>query len=518
MHLPSRLHALVLVTTACGTPVVKPDTFARDVLEREPLPARYLQRVGGGEIRVDLDPGWMGDVDPTANLVFARVRPGLDAGVGEERTCLVLACLPEQDRLVLLPLEARESALDVLADGARREQARARVASWNAGGAEPDALEISIRAAVRDRLLGSPLPAPKHVFAVAANFPSHLRHDLAIDLDGEARAALSSARPRVFLKHPPVEIEGYPRAPDLGIEGLRGPFDGLVYPERIAVPADDPKAEPLEVPLRLDYEIEIGAVFGRALTPEDARSATDQELLAAVAGYVLATDTKARNPQVVNRLRGLELDESPADASPYRPDDEDLARALGAWDAQTCVLWSYAASFGGFTAIGPFFVAAPAGGEFPSRALASARSYGAQSERGEPVPAGLEVGVPYLRQCSLATREPHADRMIWSIPDIVRSILAGDGILPWPQGSEPRIEVGDVVSLGTPGGVVVTSRSPAGLFFLRGLLFWWAPHDWHDAFFDPDAKLYLLNGDVVFYWAEGLGFQRQPVVKSEGAE
>ena len=41
--------------------------------------------------------------------------------------------------------------------------------------------------------------------------------------------------------------------------------------------------------------------------------------------------------------------------------------------------------------------------------------------------------------------------------------------------------------------------------------------DWHNVFFDKNAGLYLHDGDEVFFWAEGLGFQHQKIrrVKTE---
>jgi hypothetical protein len=45
------------------------------------------------------------------------------------------------------------------------------------------------------------------------------------------------------------------------------------------------------------------------------------------------------------------------------------------------------------------------------------------------------------------------------------------------------------------------------------LLFWWRPHDFHDAFFEPDGELYLRHGDQLFLWGEGLGYQLHGVVR-----
>ena len=96
--------------------------------------------------------------------------------------------------------------------------------------------------------------------------------------------------------------------------------------------------------------------------------------------------------------------------------------------------------------------------------------------------------------------------MIWNVPQILKSILAPQNALSFLNG-QPRLEAGDIVVLGTPGGTVITSRSHALVDVLEDLVFWWDARDWHDAFFSNDIPLYLHHGDEVFYWAEGLGYQ-----------
>ena len=76
--------------------------------------------------------------------------------------------------------------------------------------------------------------------------------------------------------------------------------------------------------------------------------------------------------------------------------------------------------------------------------------------------------------------------------------------LPSPRLLHP----GDIISLGTPGGAVITVKPKAVVDLANALLFWWEPLDWHDAFFGGTAAMYLHPGDEVFFWAENLGYQR----------
>ena len=504
----------LLAIAGCGAPVVKPDAFALDVLEGNRIVSEHVVADRKGERRVEVETGWMADVAAGEELTFAALR--ID---GEARHCLVLRCEPEVDRLVLLPLGRGGGAgegkqlgpLDVLADEGLRAEMAAAVELARTRRIPDGAIERSLREVVDGALLTSPLPEPEHVFAVAANYPSHLRTDLAIEDAEEKAAGLATARPRVFLKHPVTRPFG-----SIGpSSSVVGPFEGLRFPERLFLPAEEGESGPEEAETRMDYEVEIGVVFGRDLGPADV-DATDAELRAAVAGYVLVSDAKARNPQIFSRVESAYRDVAP-ESAPYRIGDEDLARVLGPWDAKISTLWSYAASFGAFTAIGPFFVEAPADGSFPRRAMITARSYGPAASRGAVVPDGRRPDVAYLRQCSVATEDGHPDALIWEVPAIVRSILAPDSVLTFPDhpGDPPRIQAGDVLCLGTPGGTILTARR--GFHILRRILFWWVPRDWHDKFFSSNAGQYLRDGDVVFYWAEGLGFQVQRVAVERGA-
>ncbi len=497
------LGLLLLAAGGCRPTVVKKDAHDQSMLNRTPLPGAYLE---GDEADI-IQPGlqWMGRVDAGSSLTFANWR----SADGTQRFCAVVLCAPEEDRLVLLPLGSDETPLMVLSDPARRreyEQHLTAIREEMKVGLASDALiAVSLKEAVAAKRLGPPLPPPQQVLAVAANFPSHLKQDLAIN-DPQVIASLRRTRPRVFLKYPPVfPLSGMSPAEE--VTGIIGPFDPIRYPRTIHVPARDEKGRSVQVDTDVDYEAEIGMVIGRRLTWEDVEALSDQELYRTVIGYLLISDTKARNPQVVDRIisRGRPLPDEPG---PYMTGDEKIDRQLGFWDKETCRWWSYAAGWGDFAGLGPFLVAAPSDGALPDRMMIAGRSYAREAIRGRPVPPGHVPDTLYLRQSVIvSSREGYPDRMLWSIPQIIRSTLAPDNaldFLPAPRELHP----GDIISLGTPGGTVITAKSKRVVDWANALVFWWEPLDWHDAFFGGTKAMYLNPGDEVFFWAEDLGYQR----------
>ena len=99
-----------------------------------------------------------------------------------------------------------------------------------------------------------------------------------------------------------------------------------------------------------------------------------------------------------------------------------------------------------------------------------------------------------------------------TILKMLRSLLTPDSVFHI-GGRNARLEPGDIISLGTPGGTVLTAR-PQG--FVDFLLFWRGPRERHDVFFHKDAAHYLHHGDEVFFWAEGLGCQRLRIRRHRG--
>jgi 2-keto-4-pentenoate hydratase/2-oxohepta-3-ene-1,7-dioic acid hydratase in catechol pathway len=496
------LVALLAAAQGCGTPVVKPDAMDPGALARPPVSAGV--EVVGDERRVAPGIAWMSDVRPREHLVFAALR----RSHGAATFAVVVACDPGRDRLALLPLADGETPLDALADADRR----AELETLARADAPAGLVELPLEDTVRAGRLGVPLPPPRRVYAVAANYPSHVVHDLGFADAAEWRSVLAAGRPRVFLKHPATPAPGAAGPAPSG--GIIGPYDDVEFPALVLVPGDTEDAPPRPVAARIDYEVEVGAVIGRRLDAATVGDLDDDALRAAVAGLVLVSDAKARNPQVLLKVRGDDL--LPADDDPFRYGDDFLDAAAPIWDEQTCRWWSYAASFGRFTSIGPFFVAR--GGELrPGPAIASARGYAAEDVRGRPVPAGRAPDTLYLRQCAPTTTDPdHPDALYADLPAIIRSILAPGTPLGFAD-PEPRLEPGDVICLGTPGGVAFTSRPYRVFDLLEDVIFFWKPIDWHDALFDRDAGLYLRNGDRLFLWGEGLGFQLL-TVRSVGPE
>jgi len=491
------------VVVACSTPLVKPEAFAADVRARWPLPAAHLVAADHDEVLVEPGLHWMADLDFEAGLNFVGLTDS-----GRTNFAVVADCNPQQDHLVIVPLRPGETPLDVLR-GPRRAEVRGLVNRIRDAKPVADSRVLSLAQVIREHRLTTPIPPAHRVFAVAANFPSHVLHDLGgTDLAGHFDT-LRRSRARVFVKYPPTPPPGSDAKPPEGLTGLIGPYDPIEYTKEITVPADGEGKQPGTTATRLDYEVEIAVVISRELRPEDLPQLSDADLMRAVAGYVLMGDTKARNPQVINRLRSAER-EATDESRPYESGDEEVDAVIGTWDRITATWWSYAAGWGNYASVGPVFFA-PDGHSFEPRAMISARSYAPRDRRGFKIPGARRADTLYLRQCSVTTEGSHTDRLIWGVPSILRSILAPGSVLGDGTDDRPTLHPGDVISLGTPGGAVITSRSPGVIGFLRWLLFWWTPRDFHDAFFGSDVHLYLHDGDQVFYWAEGLGYQHHTV-------
>ena len=124
----------------------------------------------------------------------------------------------------------------------------------------------------------------------------------------------------------------------------------------------------------------------------------------------------------------------------------------------------------------------------PTHALICGRSYGPSESRSFPIPGEREPDRFYLRQCSRATEANGPDRMLWRIPQIVRAALDPDGALA-PTHDATKLQPGDVIALGTPGGITLTVRKRGLIRFLNRVFFWWNARDWHDAFFRNDVVI-----------------------------
>ena len=497
---------LSLCFSSCALrPPFKQGAFHPGVLEKQ---AKRLVKQGGGDYILDPQLAWLNDVKPSAALTFVNLR-----SKGGNCYYLVLKIDLAADTLILLPLRPDETPLSVLADGGRREELEKTVSLPSVQGS----VEVSLSASIASRQFGSPLPTPQRVYAVAANYPSHLQYDLGVAQRDNLRDLLSRARPRVFLKFPVTPPPGgdlqQVQASYDSFNTILGPFDDIVYPAKVFLPGEGEKPF-IEADSHLDYEVEIGIVLSRNLTWQDVKDAPDEQIRKAIAGYVLLSDAKLRNPQVFLRVLNDDRD-TPAD-DPYRIGDAALDAQFGIWDSVSASWWSHAASWGRYTSIGPFFVAASSTSDWTERAMISARSYSERAVRASDLPEGYSTDGFYLRQCSLTSElADENDRLVWNAAQIIRSILAPKNALEF-LGEKRLLEQGDIISLGTPGGVVITSSVPANVFdTLEDVFFWRKPLDWHDTFFSGKEHLYLRHGDELFLWAEGLGFQRLRVTQEQ---
>jgi 2-keto-4-pentenoate hydratase/2-oxohepta-3-ene-1,7-dioic acid hydratase in catechol pathway len=469
--------------------LTKVDALDADALTRTPLPGGMLEPRGGGNYSIEGDLEWFSDVRADGAGSFVGIRDD----DGAVRYARVLECDPDADRLRVAWLPAGASPVS---------------AGAGPGPGAPGE-DLVLSSLIAEARFAPPIPPPARVYAVVSNFRSHLVHDLRFDEDdvGDLVEAMGATRPRVFLKYPTTAAPGS-SGPER--ESLPGAFDGITFPSETALPSEEDLEQGGGSALtRLDYEVELGVVIGRDLSWDDVQGMDDAAIVDAIAGTLLVSDVKSRNPQVFGRA--YEKDLEPRIDSTYRMHDAEFAERFGQWDETICLWWSHAASNGPYAALGPVFAAGAFGGA-DSHLLLAGRSYADAADRPFPPPPGVRADRLYVRQLASATfEETYADAMIWSIPDVVRSILdPRDNALAFMKGG-PRLERGDVIALGTPGGVVLTAPSDKVSKAANFVLFWFSPLDWHNAFFKKTDRLYLQPGDQVFFWGEGLGFQRHRI-------
>ena len=492
---------LMLYSSAsCSTSNQKFEAINEEYLNQKPIPANYLTKDEFGATIIKSEPGWTANISSKSNLTFAKLRI-TDNG---EIFVIILNVDPIADEIIVLPLSHNETPLSVLTNKDLKEQYINKVEQYQTNQTLSNIQIHSLTKLIKENQLGVPIPKPTHIFAVAANYPSHLEYDLGIKNANEYKQELAKARPRVFLKYP-LTIPPGAEIVDEPCEKLHqiiGPYDRAYYTKKIAVPGQS-TTDTQAVIARIDYEAEIGAVIGRDLMWQDVEHASDEEILNAVAGYVLVNDTKARNPQVM--LNILRHEEKVSKENTYRVGNDFLDERLGVWDQQTNLWWSYAASWGGVHSLGPFFVEAKHNENFPERIVIGARSFGDMRE--SLVPEDYLSNMLYLRQLALTTHDENTeDGLIWSLPDIVRSILAPESALEFID-TALTIKQGDIISLGTPGGTVITVKAPKVFRIVEDIAVWLDPIDWHNLFFKGDAQLYLEGNDSIFIWGTGLGFQ-----------
>jgi hypothetical protein len=166
--------------SACASPIVKPEVFDPDVLARARSHGPLIEPdLDGAEMRVEDSVEWM-RLRPGDHLTFV----GLRSAPGTIVYCLALECVPEQDSLTVLPLGDNETPLTALADSSRQAELTAVLRQYRRDPAGMDqVIRLSLREAIDKKQLGPPIPDPGRVLAVAANYPSRLRDDLATDPD-----------------------------------------------------------------------------------------------------------------------------------------------------------------------------------------------------------------------------------------------------------------------------------------------------------------------------------------------
>ncbi len=447
---------------------------------------------------------WLKSIKPEDNVTFVSYRT-----IDKNIFCVVLDCNVTQNEIVLYPIGDNRSPVGIVMNPEYRKEFSKLIEDYHNETLDKRTNDKIIRAdlsqSIADKMYGSPIPVSNQVFAVAMNFSSHIERDLAFDFDEKSREIMGKAAPRVFFKYPPVA----PPVQELkdkknNHDSFLGAYDTIKYDEKIFIPSDDPALSYKTTDLKLDYEVEVGVVIGKQIRHETLQTMSDEEIYSLIAGYVLVSDVKARNPQVM--LKIINHNEKPDSDNAYSFQDATLNNVFGSWTEQTCAWWSYASTCNNFLSVGPFFVTAQECLELNEIPILAARSYG--NSRDEKSLKKYLSDTLYLRQSTVVTEsKTHNHALIWNLPQIVREIVRPDNPLASVAGEKIILMPGDIICLGTPSGVALTSK-PYPLFnFLKNLLFWMKPNQWHDMFFKGHQTEYLYPSDRVFMWGEKLGYQ-----------
>jgi len=198
----SCLFALLL--TGCSSEFTKPEAQDLTVLTKR-LPTKgLLQEMKDGEQAISPGPDWLTGINPRKNLIFLGVTGEPDHVFGT-----LLKIDLNANILHYAPLSPEDTPLTILADKEQRMALKELTRSWSE---EAESLAgTSVRTISLDNLnqkLTSPIPCPSRIYAVAANYPSHLFMDLSLPDKKELIAHLQKSRPRIFQKYPPVAAPG----------------------------------------------------------------------------------------------------------------------------------------------------------------------------------------------------------------------------------------------------------------------------------------------------------------------
>ncbi|MBW2476052.1 MAG: fumarylacetoacetate hydrolase family protein [Deltaproteobacteria bacterium] len=498
------------VLTGCTTVLYKQKAVDMAALAQRLPDSRLLQPAAGGEQVLSPDEAWLSAIKPQKQLTFIGITGETDHAFGA-----LLEIDLNKKYLRYLPLPSDETPLSILNNPENLITLRDIVQSWPSGSGRfgPSFTRTIPLTQIHERL-AAPIPPPKQIVAVAANYPSHLFNDLALSDNAQLIGQLRQARPRIFQKYPPVSAPVETSVSGKDYFALPGPFDSLSAPEQVHVPTLSGQTR--TVSGHLDYEVEIAVLIRRDLNWEQVRSMDDHQLRGTVAGYLLFSDAKVRDPQVMGKILHVIRDREVLTDDPYRIGDKALDGTLGPWDETTCHWWSYAASWGRYAAHGPFFVSSAGHESFSPRLILSARSYSSSADRPQLPPDAALTDRLLLRQAAVTTiSKEYRDALVWDVPAIVRSLLDPAGNALAFSGTYPVLNAGDLIALGTPGGTVISAKPWWLLPIAEDLLFWKDPEDFYKMFFAPAENNYLYPGDELFLWGEGLGYQHHRVVRPE---
>ena len=198
------LFSAFLVLVGCTPILVKQKALDKAALETRLPDKSLLQKASGGERTLTPGPLWLASLNPQKELTFLGVTGEEDHAYGA-----LLEIDLSKERLSYLPLRADETPLSLLADLDRRAALEELVTAWPEGRGRlacPLVKDVSLHE-ISERLT-FPIPQPRQIFAVAANYPSHLFTDLSLPKKTELIDLLRQARPRLFQKYPPIAAPG----------------------------------------------------------------------------------------------------------------------------------------------------------------------------------------------------------------------------------------------------------------------------------------------------------------------
>ena len=169
--MPLKLLRLYLVailfysSASCSTTNNKFEAVDTELLVKKPIPANYLSKDEYGSYLVNPELGWLSDLQ---NAIQRVCLCGLREYFG-----LVLSIDTTNDIITILPLGINDTPLDILSDDDKKTNYRIKLKTYHSGQDTLETHSYAISELISENKIGSPLPDPTHIFAVAAQPKTH---------------------------------------------------------------------------------------------------------------------------------------------------------------------------------------------------------------------------------------------------------------------------------------------------------------------------------------------------------